>query len=211
MLPWLWAKCEERFRQESAVSRPGLWTRIFPVVHSTKALAALGYRVLYLLKQTEFWSPWLHLLGLQLARHFPEPPLPEAEGTPRARAQEFLGLCGQASLWGVVYILQFMQWWYHREHLLQPFHPRKAPPPPPEHFPYPESVALGRSARLALLPEDPTICTLCHRIRVNPAMSCSGYAFCYTCLVPHVQQFGHCPVSGQQMTVPEIRRIRDEV
>ena len=98
--------------------------------------------------------------------------------------QNLLKFCGQASLWGFVYVLQFLQWWYQREHLLQPLRPRKPPPPPPRRFPYPETGAAG--ARLVVLPEDRTICPLCHRPRQNPAMSCGGYAFCYTCLVPHV-------------------------
>eukprot|EP00434_Breviolum_minutum_P025571 symbB.v1.2.022594.t1/scaffold2013.1/size94568/3 len=122
--------------------------------------------------------------------------------------QNLLKFCGQASLWGFVYVLQFLQWWYQREHLLQPLRPRKPPPPPPQRFPYPETGAAG--ARLVVLPEDRTICPLCHRPRQNPAMSCGGYAFCYTCLVPHVQNFGHCPVSGQRMMLEEIRRLRDE-
>ena len=118
-----------------------------------------------------------------------------------------------SSLWGTVYALQFLQWWYQREHLLQPLRPHKAPPPPPQRFPYPESLPTtsARGApKVVVLPEDRTICPLCHRPRQNPAMSCGGYAFCYTCLVPHVQEFGHCPVTGQRMRVEEIRRIRDE-
>ena len=127
--------------------------------------------------------------------------------------QDLAKFCGRASLWGTVYALQFLQWWYQREHLLQPLRPHKAPPPPPQRFPYPESLPTtsARGApKVVVLPEDRTICPLCHRPRQNPAMSCGGYAFCYTCLVPHVQEFGHCPVTGQRMRVEEIRRIRDE-
>lgn len=123
--------------------------------------------------------------------------------------QDVAKLSGQASLWGTVYVLQFLQWWYQREHLLQPGRPRKAPPPPPRRFPYPDSTT-STGQRLVVLPEDATICPLCHRQRQNPAMSCGGYAFCYTCLVPHVREFGHCPITGQRMRLEEIRRIRDE-
>eukprot|EP00931_Biecheleriopsis_adriatica_P090277 TRINITY_DN64292_c0_g1_i1.p1 TRINITY_DN64292_c0_g1~~TRINITY_DN64292_c0_g1_i1.p1 ORF type:complete len:120 (+),score=10.18 TRINITY_DN64292_c0_g1_i1:377-736(+) len=117
--------------------------------------------------------------------------------------------------------MQFLQWWYQREHLLQPYRQRKAPPPPPHRQPYqealPHSAASSRPAEpgrqdtssLVLLPEDRTVCPLCHRPRRNPAMSCSGYAFCYTCLLPHVQRFGHCPVTGLPMSVEQVRRIRD--
>lgn len=123
--------------------------------------------------------------------------------------QDVAKLSGQASLWGTVYVLQFLQWWYQREHLLQPGRPKAAPPPPPRRFPYPDSTT-STGQRLVVLPEDATICPLCHRQRQNPAMSCGGYAFCYTCLVPHVREFGHCPITGQRMRLEEIRRIRDE-
>ena len=48
-------------------------------VHAAKSLAVFAYGLLYLLEQTDIWSPWLHVLGLKLTRHFPEPPLPSEE------------------------------------------------------------------------------------------------------------------------------------
>lgn len=220
-MPWIFSRCQERWRRMERDMDGGRANDIFfhgyPVVHAVKSLAVFAYSLLYLLEQTDIWSPWLHLLGLKLARHFPEPPLPSEEKDQvkslAIRMQDLAKFCGRASLWGTVYALQFLQWWYQREHLLQPLRPHKAPPPPPQRFPYPESLPTtsARGApKVVVLPEDRTICPLCHRPRQNPAMSCGGYAFCYTCLVPHVQEFGHCPVTGQRMRVEEIRRIRDE-
>ncbi|CAE7378645.1 PEX12 [Symbiodinium natans] len=225
VLPWVWAKGEERLRQLESF-RPSTTTspadvalhRFFPAMHAASAGLSFAYRFLYLLEQTGIWSPWLHLLGLRLVRHFPEPPgqLEEEEAgkSLATRARDLLVMCGKGSLWGGIYLLQFLQWWYQREQILQPLQARQAPPPPPEPYPYPESLggplSQGSRRQLVLLPEDRAICALCHRRRQNPAMSCSGYAFCYTCLVPHVQQHGHCPISGQQMLVEEIRRVRDD-
>jgi len=221
VLPWIWAKCEERFRQlEVSQSTDGcradlLLRRCYPAAHTASTGLTFVYRLLYLLEQTGIWSPWLHLLGLRLARHFPDPPnqaQDEASDKGLAkRMRDLVVVCGKSSLWGGIYLLQFMQWWYQREQILQPLQPRKAPPPPPEPYPYAASrESPSQPLQLVLLPEDRTICPLCHRRRTNAAMSCSGYAFCYTCLVPHVQQHGHCPISGQQMLVEEIRRVRDE-
>jgi len=221
LLPWLRSKCEEHFRALEASFTPARtvadisWLRVYPCVHAVNVLASFGYRLLYLLERTDVWSPWLHLLGLRLVRHFPEPPLSENLSKDRmARMRELVGSLGSASLWGAVYLMQFLQWWYQREHLLQPFRPCKAPPPPPLRPLYQDGAATlsgapGNGPRRVLLPEDRRICPLCHRLRRNPAMSCSGYAFCYTCLVPHVQRFGCCPVTGLSMTAEQVRRVRD--
>ena len=219
VLPWFWAKCEERFRQleislTTARNQMDLvFHQFYPVVLAAGTGISFAYRLLYLLEQTGIWSPWLHLLGLQLVRHFPEPPPEEEDEAGQslaARARNLFMAGAKGSLWGGIYLLQFLQWWYQREQLLQPLQPRKVPPPPPTPYPYPETLDGSQTSHLVLLPEDRAICALCHRRRQNPAMSCSGYVFCYTCLVPHVQQHGHCPISGQQMLVEEIRRVRDE-
>ena len=117
-----------------------------------------------------------------------------------------LKLLAAASLWGTVYGMQFLGWWYQRQHLLQPLVPLR-PPAPPRTLGYPESSS---AQKLVVLPLDKRMCPLCQRERRNPAMSCAGYAFCYTCLVPHVQRYGACPVSGLGMAMEEIRRVRDE-
>merc|ERR1712061_95057 len=124
---------------------------------------------------------------------------------------------------GAIYLMQFAQWWYQREHLLQPYQPRRVPPPPPPRPPYQDIILPPKpeadtnlddggdgGPRLVLLPLSRTICALCHRTRRNPAMSCSGYVFCYPCLVRHVQRFGHCPVTGLPMNTEQVHRIRED-
>eukprot|EP00930_Biecheleria_cincta_P027207 TRINITY_DN19101_c0_g1_i1.p1 TRINITY_DN19101_c0_g1~~TRINITY_DN19101_c0_g1_i1.p1 ORF type:complete len:367 (+),score=55.43 TRINITY_DN19101_c0_g1_i1:367-1467(+) len=233
LLPWLRSQCEARFRQAEAPLMPArsnadrVWLRTYPWVHAGHILALFGYRLLYLLERMEVWSPWLHLLGLRLVRHFPDPPASAADKPHNvmARLRDSVGSLGAASLWGAVYLMQFLQWWYQRAHLLQPYQPKKAPPPPPERAPYQEALfptavaprssgrvaeGEGGPARLVLLPEDSTICALCHRVRRNPAMSCSGYVFCYPCLLAHVQQHSACPVTGLAMTEVHVRRLRED-
>ena len=38
-------------------------------------------------------------------------------------------------------------------------------------------------------------------------MSTSGFVFCYTCILPHVQRYGHCPVTGVPMTAEQASRV----
>lgn len=229
VLPWIQGASEMRFREVERLphGQRTMWQRhlvtLHPWVYAAGDLLALGYRLLYLLGRTNTWSPVLHVLGLQLVRHFPEPPGQLAvPGGLRRRLWAGVTNAGSSSLWGAVYLMQFAQWWLQREHLLQPYQSQKVPPPPPVRPPYGDVMlpappqgesALGTredGPRLVLLPQDRTVCPLCHRVRRNPAMSCSGYIFCYPCLVPHVQRYGHCPVTGAAMTSEQIRRIRDD-
>jgi len=194
--------------------------RLYPNVRAIAKVVALAYRVLYLFERTSTWSPVLHLVGLQLVRHFPTLGDENADGGDSSqdlweRLWHAISSVGVGSLWGAVYLMQFGQWWYQREHLLQPYQPRKIPPPPPPRPPYagtplPLKSDSRGSSGLVLLPHDPSICPLCHLSRRNPAMSCSGYVFCYPCLVRHLQQHPFCPVTGRPMAPEQIRRIVDD-
>ena len=76
------------------------------------------------------------------------------------------------------------------------------PPHPPALLDESESDFIRRG-----LPTDTASCPICHRSRVNPAASTSGYVFCYRCLVMHLRSNGErCPLTG--MHCPESRVIR---
>lgn len=189
--------------------------RLYPWLSSVLRSVSLAYRIMYLLGRSPRWSPSLHLLGLQLVRAFPEQPPQAGE---RSRWQQLLGAAsaaGTGALWGGVYLMQFAQWWFQREHLLQPYRPKAVPPAPLEREAYRDAGLSGaggvgaQKGALVLLPEDRAVCPLCHGPRRNPAASCSGYVFCYACLVQHVRQHGACPVSGLPMDQARVRRVRD--
>lgn len=230
VLPILQARFEERYRDRT---RPGTlsgrWSPMvgFAWLHTSGNCLALVYQVLYLLRQTEYWSPLLHILRIRVVRDFAQPAeAPPGGGmnlTRTERLQTAMATLGSATLWGSMYLLQFLQWWHQREHLLQPYRPRKVPPPPPSRWPYggsslaPTVVPGFKGAasptplkHLVLLPQDRTICALCHRTRRNPAAACSGYVFCYACLVLYTEQHNCCPVTGMDMTVKQVRRVRNE-
>lgn len=224
LLPWVRRRCEARFReaeripQRSRTTSQQVWVAVYPWIHAVGCSLAVAYKVLYLMDQTDVWSPSLHALRLTLVRHMPDPP-GEEEGPQSVleRLTTAASALGSGALWSTIYLMQFGQWWFAREHLLQPYQPKKVPPAPPPRPPYQDVVlprapssAANNVGRLVLLPEDRTVCALCHRMRQNPALSSAGYCFCYTCLIRHVQDFGHCPVSGRAMKVEEVRRVRED-
>lgn len=222
LIPWVRWHLEDRLKEEDVQQQRAAGARgssrlllLYSPVHTAAHLTAVVYKVLYLVGQVDTWSPLLHLFGLRLVRHFGLPQEEAPTLSPSQKLWKWAGTAGSFTLWGALYSLQFLQWWYQREHLLQPFKPRKVPPPPPLRSPYEEPAGAWvqpRSGRrqLVLLPQDPSVCPLCHRPRRNPATSNGGYVFCYTCLVLHLQNFGHCPVTGVPMNVEEVRRIRVE-
>lgn len=220
VLPSARLRCEASYRNALGQSpsrrsvQQRLWVAIYPWVHSSAHALALAFRFLYLIGRTDTWSPALYLLNLHLARHFPDPPLPSSEGEAGwlQRAQSLASTAGSYSLWGMIYGMQFLQWWYARQHLLQPFRPRKVPPPPPARPPYElptRPSQQGVPPKLVLLPQDRSLCGICLRVRRNPAASTAGYVFCYPCLVRHVRSYGACPATGVPMAPGEERRIRD--
>merc|ERR1712187_909675 len=106
-------------------------------------------------------------MGLRLIRKMPDPPTSSTEQRSRLlKVWDAVSTAGTTSLWGTIYLMQFAQWWYQREHLLQPYQPRKVPPPPPARPPY-EDVSLppmpkgstpqAGDSRLVWLPQDRTI------------------------------------------------------
>lgn len=234
IFPWIRHQCEAYFREFEAVPQlrrsmfQRLFLRIYPWVHAASQSSTLAYQMLYLLGRVDVWSPSLQMLSLKVVRDMPPPP--DVGGKVGSRKQKLfdaLGTLGSTSLMTFIYGMQFAQWWYQREHLLQPYQARKVPPPPPRRVPYSEVALPIRSddrgkglsssvvekntgPRLVLLPQDRTICPLCHRVRRNPAMSASGHVFCYPCLVRHVDRIGHCPVTGLRTRPEQVRRIRDD-
>lgn len=91
-----------------------------------------------------------------------------------------------------------LEWWVATPDVHLP--PRKHIAPP---VPDPPEPALNGIA----LPKDSTLCPLCKEIRVNPAISPAGIAFCYRCILNHVREFGACPVTLQKCREEQIRRI----
>ena len=92
---------------------------------------------------------------------------------------------------------RFLEWWYASD-----YHKKSSddpiPPPPPR---------LTRHARGLPLPLDPEACAICLKKRKNPAMTPTGYLFCYPCIYQHAQDHPTCPITLAPMDASQIRKI----
>lgn len=101
---------------------------------------------------------------------------------------------------------KFLEWMYSEEGVAAKMRMTgtDAPVPPP---PLPPQFS-GNALVAASL--DPSVCALCKQRRVNPAMSVSGFVFCYTCLFRHIEQHGECPMTQTKCDTQSIVKIYDD-
>lgn len=217
ILPWFQQHCERKFRDARAIPAASrsmwnrFWVSLYPFAHAGTCVTSSVYKLLYLFEQTDVWSPALHAGNFCLVRSPPPPPPQSGMETKQGlwwRVADALQAAGGKSLWMAIYGMQFAQWWFRREHLLQPYRPQKVPPPPPPRSCLVQNAAAGKSH--IFLPENRTVCPLCHRIRTNPALSSAGYVFCYPCLAKYVRESRQCPISGLPMAQEQIRRLIED-
>eukprot|EP00391_Amoebophrya_sp_Ameob2_P004832 CAMPEP_0179001174 /NCGR_PEP_ID=MMETSP0795-20121207/11175_1 /TAXON_ID=88552 /ORGANISM="Amoebophrya sp., Strain Ameob2" /LENGTH=152 /DNA_ID=CAMNT_0020694441 /DNA_START=254 /DNA_END=712 /DNA_ORIENTATION=- len=146
-------------------------------------------------------------------RDHEETPEPDAEREPvdptttagrntqgAALAGALLKRLTQYAFWGSIYGLQFYQWFGSRATELQPYDRKSFVPPEPR----------PPSALEIPIYQDARACSLCKKVRRNPAQSISGYLFCYRCLARYVEKEKRCPATGWPMEVKEVRQIRLE-
>lgn len=98
-----------------------------------------------------------------------------------------------------VLVVQVLEWWFTEgeEELAEA--QRRVPPPPPAYPPHPGGVDL---------PDNPSVCPLCHGKRIAPAqLAASGYVFCYKCIFDAVAQGGCCPVTRIRASLNDVRRL----
>lgn len=197
---------------------------IYPRLRSLQEGMRFLYQFAYLMGATDYASPLLHLLNIKLKRASGMD-LVENERKLRARREREIQSASrhrylllrklhewplklshamadnlQYTLVASVFGFKLLEWWFTTaEEKLKAQQTLPVPPPPPVVEPSPAGVGL---------PEDASLCPVCRRRRVNPALAeVSGYAFCYTCLFNYVVEKGCCPVSRVRMTTEKVRRL----
>ncbi|KAJ2664402.1 ubiquitin-protein ligase peroxin 12 [Coemansia sp. RSA 1199] len=191
--------------------------RYYPHVNCVYHLATALYYVAYMFDRTDYSTPWLHLLGLQVRRlsaaDYREMDArgpatsglaAPANGSALRATRNLVArlLAGGLDMLKValplsIFFYRFLEWWYRSD-----FHKRvqqtPVPPPPMPPKPHADGVAV---------PEDQSLCPLCKNLRTNPAMAPSGYVFCYPCIHRHLSDTGTCPVTLARAHPDAIRKL----
>ncbi|KAG7382491.1 ubiquitin-protein ligase peroxin 12 [Phytophthora pseudosyringae] len=200
----------------------------YPFAHFAYEGSFFLYQWLYLFGDTPYFSPFLRLMKTVLVRVTAddESVFRQNETTHREKLMEKLGGPGLfdrirrlalRTTWATLdhsYVLlmlgiagyKFVEWMYSEEGVAAKLRltGTDAPIPPP---PLPPQFS-GQALTLATT--DPSLCPLCKKKRVNPAMAPSGYVFCYPCIYRHVEQYGQCPVTQMKCEPAAIVKIYDD-
>ncbi|KAJ2751826.1 ubiquitin-protein ligase peroxin 12 [Coemansia pectinata] len=181
--------------------------------HAATAL----YYIAYMFDRTDYNSPWLHMLGLQVRRlsaadyramnergSATSDLAAPANGSPIRFARNMVAhlLTGGLDFLKVllplsIFFYRFLEWW-HRSDFHKKAQMTPPPPPPMPLKPHPEGLSV---------PEDQTLCPICNEPRTNPAAAPSGYVYCYPCIFNHISDKHTCPVTLAAAHVNGIRKL----
>lgn len=191
-----------------------LITIIYPTFNAFYEGLFFIYQLLYMYKRTPYFTPLLHLQGLVVKRltqddinmHFrrSSTKITNEKGFKKVLSKliggwnYFLDI-SKYLLPMTVFFFKFLEWWYSENRLTGSSQPV---PPPPE---VPKQSLGGIS-----VPEDRSLCPLCLKQRKNPAISQSGFAFCYPCIHNYVNEYQRCPITFIPTSLENIRKIYDD-
>ncbi|KAL1935220.1 hypothetical protein VTP01DRAFT_4360 [Rhizomucor pusillus] len=200
---------EVHWRRKLAIRFIQLFRKVYPFINALYHGSNLAYNIAYLFGKTRYYTPWLHLLGLELKRMSMNDYRAYYEKANAASVKEgrFSPLQATGRLLGKIieflkfmlpmsiFFYKFLEWWYSSEFArggaaLAAAADGDAPnaiPPPEKLMPDPDGIQL---------PKKPNTCPLCDASPINnPSALPSGYVFCYTCAYRYVEEHGRCPVT----------------
>ncbi|KAF1772312.1 Peroxisome assembly protein 12 [Phytophthora cactorum] len=187
----------------------------YPFAHFGYEGSFFLYQWLYLFGDTPYFSPFLRFMKTVLNEAtYREKVLEKLAGPGLFDRVRRLALRATWATLDHSYVLlllgvagyKFVEWMYSEEGVAAKLRltGTDAPIPPP---PLPPQFS-GQALTLATM--DPTLCPLCKKKRVNPAMAPSGYVFCYPCIYHHVEKHGECPITQIKCEPATIVKIYDD-
>ncbi|ORX37489.1 hypothetical protein BCR36DRAFT_375697 [Piromyces finnis] len=90
-----------------------------------------------------------------------------------------------------VLTFKFMEWWTNQVKSNTVVDQSNIPTPPEALEQHPDGLPI---------PDDVTICPLCHHKRTNTAVTSTGYAFCYPCIFNYIEENQRCPITLVKLT-----------
>ncbi|CAO3649355.1 unnamed protein product [Cunninghamella blakesleeana] len=191
-----------------------LFRKIYPYMNLLYYGSNLVYNILYLFNKTNYHTPWLHLIGLQIKRmsmadyraYYDKLDAAQAKSTSTksvwlsplrllsgvfGKFIEFLKVLLPMS----IFFFKFLEWWYSSGFARSGANMKNYDDEDDENtIPPPEKTK--PDPRGTKVPTTPNTCPLCSSNPINnPTALPSGYVFCYTCAYRYVEEHGRCPVT----------------
>ncbi|CAM9243629.1 unnamed protein product [Chrysoparadoxa australica] len=178
----------------------------YPFLHATYEGSFFAYQWMYLFNLSVCFSPDLHLTKQVVRRSTPSDFLAtEVASSARGGLEDRALRYGKVALVAAVVLFKVMQWWTSIEDQAGSRGRTGEVPPPPLA---PSAVAPDGGGACIRPPEDPSMCSLCRRVRVNPTVCMvSGFVFCYTCAVNYVRTHGKCPITQRPCQDSQLQRL----
>ena len=178
---------------------------LYPYANTSYELALLAYNVAYIFNNTDYYRPWLQLMGIEMQRLSPAE-LQSKPTPPTALAARLPHLFFESLRYvlpGSIFLFKFLEWWYSSSLRPSARSLSSAEVPPPVRPPPSKSSPLPGTD-----PPKKGQCPVCKNEIVNAtALTSSGWVCCYKCAWSYVEQWGKCPVSGIVTATADLRKI----
>ena len=102
--------------------------------------------------------------------------------------------------------LKGLEWWYsdHVQNQREKVSLKiKSAPPPPRI----KSLEDPDDFHLSDMIQDPTLCSLCGKVRTNPTATPGGFVFCYPCIHEQIETHGVCPITKESVGIAQLRKL----
>lgn len=169
-----------------------------PKLMQAYELVSVAFQFAYMFKKSRYFSPAHYFQGITLLRLDADDMKKLAEtntaSTKFSLVQKFANALRMAIVASAV-VFKIAEYYYSNENraMREANQVQMRVPPPP--------------MRPNVRRVDLRLCPLCGDARVDPALSTSGFCFCYACLLKHVQVTPSCPITNQPCQVSEIRKV----
>ncbi|OUM61046.1 hypothetical protein PIROE2DRAFT_13039 [Piromyces sp. E2] len=177
-------------------------------------------RICYLYDKTEYFNPWLQLIGIKIQRMTMEDYKKNSQNKEKIMdiirnilhnsdakfARKFLEIIKTLSSRGFEFLkyalplfvltFKFMEWWTNQVKSNSAVDQSNIPTPPEALEPHPDGLSI---------PDDVTICPICNRKRTNTAVTSTGYAFCYPCIFNYIEENQRCPITLKHLMIVKLK------
>lgn len=188
---------------------------VYPVIHMVWKGTLFAYQMAYVFGKSFHHSPLLRFSGVllqnltqsdiesfsqmvdapTLRQLLNERRLKELLLTLAVKSFSAVSLFLSTGLSVGIFFLQFLDWWYTRDHDAVSLLALPKPDCP-------------KQRDISNLPKVVSICPLCNKMRTNDTvLAVTGYVFCYPCIFRYVKEKGCCPVTGYPATADHLVRL----